>query len=124
MEAFNLKAAIEYNMNNIEQAKEALVDMPRARKLRSTVTLHNQALMNMDDDPTTGFKAKLFAAQPPSGRRLATVATLLQVLPLRPRRGRARRKHTAYVQDLSAPLYEFLDACIMVQTSLRGLPQI
>ena len=28
VEAFNLKAAIEYNMKNIEAAKEALIDTP------------------------------------------------------------------------------------------------
>merc|ERR1711988_1914697 len=54
VEAFNLKAAIEFHMKNYEAAKEALSDMPpRAEEELDPVTLHNAALMNMDDDPTT-----------------------------------------------------------------------
>ena len=64
MEAFNLKAAIEYNMKNIEAAKEALVDMPpRSEQEVDPVTLHNQALMNMEQDPTTGFRKLNFLLQ-------------------------------------------------------------
>ncbi len=93
IEAFNLKAAIEYLMKNglayylfhdiaviklkikvttcdvsnygvfkrkmicaqtEEAAREALANMPpRAEEELDPVTLHNQALMNMDSDPTT-----------------------------------------------------------------------
>lgn len=57
MEAFNLKSAIEYIMKNMEAATEALSDMPpRSEEELDPVTLHNQALMNMAEDPTTGFK--------------------------------------------------------------------
>ena len=66
VEAFNLKAAIEYNMKNIDQAKEALIDMPpRSEAEVDPVTLHNQALMNMDDDPTTGFRKLNFLLRNP-----------------------------------------------------------
>jgi len=57
IEAFNLKADIEYMMKNYEAAKEALTDMPpRAEEEVDPVTLHNQALMQMEDDPNAGFK--------------------------------------------------------------------
>ena len=44
VEAFNLKAAVEYNMGpaNIDTAAEALTDMPpRAEEELDPVTLHN-----------------------------------------------------------------------------------
>lgn len=59
VEAFNLKAAIEYTMKppNLDAAKEALLDMPpRSEEELDPVTLHNSALVNMDTDPTGGFK--------------------------------------------------------------------
>ena len=60
IEAFNLKAelkaAIEFTMKNSLAAKEALLDMPpRNEEELDPVTLHNQALMNIEDDPTTGW---------------------------------------------------------------------
>jgi len=40
----------------VDQAREALNDMPpRSEEELDPVTLHNQALMNMEADPTTGF---------------------------------------------------------------------
>ena len=121
VEAFNLKAAIEYNMNNIEQAKEALVDMPpRSEAEVDPVTLHNQALMNMNDDPTTGFRKLNFLLrnppfpQPTFGNLLLLYCKFYHydlaadVL--------AENTQLTY-KMLSGPLYEFLDACIMVQTS-------
>jgi len=52
VEAFNLKAAIEYSIKNYAAAKEALIDMPpRSENELDPVTLMNQALMNIDDDP-------------------------------------------------------------------------
>ena len=43
VEAFNLKAAIEYQLKNFEGAQEALTDMPpRAEEELDCVTLHNQ----------------------------------------------------------------------------------
>merc|ERR1712087_1013886 len=56
-EAFNLKAAIEYMMKNHEAAKDALNDMPpRDESELDAVTLHNQALMEMDEKPNEGFR--------------------------------------------------------------------
>ena len=61
IEAFNLKAAIEYIMKNNEQAQEALTDMPpRSENELDPVSLHNMALMHMDDDATGGFEKLQF----------------------------------------------------------------
>jgi len=66
IEAFNLKAAIEYSLKNIKAAKSALLDMPpRTEEELDPVTLMNMALMNMDDDPTGGFKKLTFLLQNP-----------------------------------------------------------
>ena len=49
VEAFNLKAAIEYQLKNFEGAQEALTDMPpRSEEELDCVTLHNQVLGGMD----------------------------------------------------------------------------
>ncbi|MEJ1278280.1 tetratricopeptide repeat domain 30A1 [Cricetulus griseus] len=64
VEAFNLKAAIEYQLRNFEVAQETLTDMPpRAEEELDPVTLHNQALMNMDARPTEGFEKLQFLLQ-------------------------------------------------------------
>ena len=84
IEACNLKAAIEYKLkdckkvelirnsgkflqrNNLSHilvaaAGEALTDMPpRSESELDPVTLHNQALINFEADPTGGSKANLF----------------------------------------------------------------
>ena len=49
VEAFNLKAAIEYNLKNTVNAKEALNDMPpRKEEELDPVTLMNNALIFFD----------------------------------------------------------------------------
>uniref|UniRef100_A0A8C1QKU3 Tetratricopeptide repeat protein 30 n=1 Tax=Cyprinus carpio TaxID=7962 RepID=A0A8C1QKU3_CYPCA len=64
IEAFNLKAAIEYQLKNHAAAQEALTDMPpRSEEELDPVTLHNQALMNMDSKPTEGFEKLAFLLQ-------------------------------------------------------------
>ncbi|KAF7991521.1 hypothetical protein HCN44_008892 [Aphidius gifuensis] len=63
-EAFNLKAAIEYQMQNYDAAREALTDMPpRSEEELDAVTLHNQALINMDTKPSEGFEKLQFLLQ-------------------------------------------------------------
>ncbi|XP_054159351.1 tetratricopeptide repeat protein 30A-like [Oppia nitens] len=121
VEAFNLKAAIEYQLKNYESALEALTDMPpRSEEELDAVTLHNQALMSMETDPTEGFEKLQFLIQqnpfPPE-----TFANLLllyckyeyydlaaDVM--------AENIHFTY-KYLSQYLYEFLDAVITQQTS-------
>jgi tetratricopeptide repeat protein 30 len=61
VEAFNLKAAIEYVTKNLESAQESLADMPpRSEGELDAVTLHNRALIFMDQDPETGFQKLRF----------------------------------------------------------------
>ena len=51
---------------NMEAAQEALSDMPpRSEDELDPVTLHNQGLMNMDEDPTAGFRKLNFLLQNP-----------------------------------------------------------
>ncbi|XP_032664660.1 tetratricopeptide repeat protein 30A [Odontomachus brunneus] len=120
-EAFNLKAAIEYQLQNYDAAKEALTDMPpRSEEELDAVTLHNQALINMDTKPSEGFEKLQFLLQqnpfPPE-----TFANLLllyckyqyydlaaDVL--------AENVHLTY-KYLTPYLYDFLDALITQQTS-------
>uniref|UniRef100_A0A8C1AP30 Tetratricopeptide repeat protein 30 n=1 Tax=Cyprinus carpio carpio TaxID=630221 RepID=A0A8C1AP30_CYPCA len=121
IEAFNLKAAIEYQLKNHAAAQEALTDMPpRSEEELDPVTLHNQALMNMDTKPTEGFEKLAFLLQqnpfPP-----VTFGNLLllyckyeyfdlaaDVL--------AENAHLTY-KFLTPYLYEFLDAMITCQTA-------
>ena len=66
IEAFNLKAAIEFTMKNQSAASEALLDMPpRNEEELDPVTLHNQALMNVEKDPTNSFKKLNFLLSNP-----------------------------------------------------------
>ncbi|CAG5118640.1 unnamed protein product, partial [Candidula unifasciata] len=64
VEAFNLKAAVEYQLKNYNAAVEALTDLPpRSEVELDAVTLHNQALMNMENSPTQGFTKLQFLLQ-------------------------------------------------------------
>merc|ERR1719460_3635555 len=66
VEAFNLKAAIEYQSKQLEEAKMALSDMPpRSENEYDAVTLHNQALMHMDSNATEGFRKLNYLLQHP-----------------------------------------------------------
>jgi len=66
IEAFNLKAAIEYSMKNTTAAKEALLDMPpRDEEELDPVSLHNQGLMNIESDLQAGFKQLIFLLNNP-----------------------------------------------------------
>ena len=57
IESLNLKAAIEYTMKNVDQAQEVLKDLPpRAEEDVDAITLHNQALIYFNQDPTSGLK--------------------------------------------------------------------
>ncbi|XP_039281409.1 tetratricopeptide repeat protein 30A [Nilaparvata lugens] len=121
IEAFNLKAAIEYQIKSVEAARIALTDMPpRSEEELDAVTLHNQALMNMETRPSDGFEKLQFLLQqnpfPPE-----TLGNLLllycryeyydmaaDVL--------ADNTHLTY-KYLSPYLYDFLDALITQQSS-------
>ncbi|CAB0038789.1 unnamed protein product [Trichogramma brassicae] len=141
-EAFNLKAAIEYQLKNCmyfsyyrlncmyfktpinlldAAAKEALTDMPpRSEEELDAVTLHNQALINMDSKPNEGFEKMQFLLQknPFPSETFANILLLYckyqyydlaaDVL--------AENVHLTY-NYLSPYLYDFLDALITQQTS-------
>jgi len=121
IEAFNLKAAIEYVMKNIEAAHDALNDMPpRDESELDAVSLHNQALMEMDDKPTEGFRKLNFLL----GQHPSPPETFVNLLVL-------YCKYSYY--DLAADIlaenpdltykcmntqdYEFLDGLILAQSS-------
>eukprot|EP00931_Biecheleriopsis_adriatica_P094236 TRINITY_DN6790_c0_g1_i2.p1 TRINITY_DN6790_c0_g1~~TRINITY_DN6790_c0_g1_i2.p1 ORF type:complete len:646 (+),score=188.67 TRINITY_DN6790_c0_g1_i2:123-2060(+) len=121
IEAFNLKSAIEYMMKNMEAAKDALEDMPpRDESELDPVTLHNQALIEMDEKPTEGFrKLNFLLHQQPSPPETFVNLLLLYC------------KYSYY--DLAADIlaenaeltyknmnpedFEFLDALILGQSS-------
>lgn len=121
VEAFNLKAAIQFQLKNLEGAQDALTDMPpRTDEELDLVTLHNQALVNMEARPSEGFEKLAFLLQqdpfPP-----VTFGNLLllyckyeyfdlaaDVL--------AENAHLTY-KFLSPYLYEFLDAMLTCQTA-------
>lgn len=121
VEAFNLKAAIEYQLHNLKAAQEALTDMPpRAEEELDPVTLHNQALMNIDSQPTEGFeKLQFLLLQNPCPPETFGNLLLLyckhqyydlaaDVL--------AENAHLTY-KLLTPYLYNFLDAIITCQTA-------
>ncbi|CAH8508519.1 unnamed protein product [Schistosoma mattheei] len=121
IETFNLKAAIEFNLKNYTSASEALTDMPpRNEDELDHITLHNQAVMNMNKEPGIGFQKLQFLLQqetfPPE-----TFANLLllyikyeyydlaaDVL--------AENATLAY-EYLSTDLFDFIEAVILRQTA-------
>jgi len=121
VEAFNLKAAIEFTMGNVDAAREALGDMPpRSEAELDAVTLHNTALLGMEEDPQGGFRKLNFLIQNPP----FPPETFGNLLLLYCKHGLhdlaadvlAENAHLTY-SLLSPELYEFLDATIMVHTS-------
>jgi len=112
---------VEYQLNNMEAAKEALSDMPpRAEDELDSVTLHNQALIHMDSNATDGFrKLNYLISRPPFPPESFGNLLLLYC------------KHQYYdmAADVSADnihlhstclsteLYEFLEATIISQSS-------
>ncbi|XP_072336854.1 intraflagellar transport protein 70A isoform X4 [Scyliorhinus torazame] len=121
IEAFNLKAAIEYQLKNHEAAQEALTDMPpRSEEELDPVTLHNQALMNMDSKPTEGFEKLQFLLQqnpfpPETFGNLLLLYCKYEYFDLAAD-VLAENAHLTY-KFLTPYLYEFLDAMITCQTA-------
>ncbi|XRB01471.1 tetratricopeptide repeat protein 30 [Pycnococcus provasolii] len=123
VESFNLKAAIEYIMHNFEATKEALTDMPpRAEEELDPVTLHNTALMNMDTDPTGGFKKlNYLLSNPPYPPETFGNLLLLYCKPAHAFFDLAAdvlAENTHLVsKHLTRDLYDYLEATILRQTS-------
>jgi tetratricopeptide repeat protein 30 len=130
VEAFNLKAAIEYEMKNNEpakvgndtsSAKEAMTDMPPRREDElDAVTLHNQALVYADDDPTAAFKKLTYLiANPPYPPETFGNLLLLhcKYQNYDVAAGLLAENANLTYKYLSQELYDYLDACILVPTS-------
>ncbi|RTG83665.1 tetratricopeptide repeat protein 30 [Schistosoma bovis] len=121
IETFNLKAAIEFNLKNYTSASEALTDMPpRNEDELDHITLHNQAVMNMNKEPGIGFQKLQFLLQQETFPS-ETFANLLllyikyeyydlaaDVL--------AENATLAY-EYLSSDLFDFIEAVILRQTA-------
>ncbi|AYU80501.1 hypothetical protein, conserved [Leishmania donovani] len=124
IEAFNLKAAIEYASKNMQAAKEALTDMPpRTDAELDPVTLHNTALINMDENPTNAFKKFNFLLQnppfpPETFQNLLLFYCKYQYYDLAAD-VLAENPHLAwqYLSQNNQSLYDFLDGLITAQTS-------
>lgn len=124
VEAFNLKAAIEYMMKNYTAAKEALTDMPpRQESELDPVTLHNTALVNMAEDPTNGFKKFNYLLQhppfpPETFQNLLLFYCKYQYFDLAAD-VIAENAHLSwkYLSQKNQPLYDFLDGLITAQNS-------
>lgn len=124
IEAFNLKAAIEFEMKNHEGAKEALTDMPpRTDEELDPVTLHNTALINMAEDPTSGFMKFNFLLQNPpfpseTFQNLLLFYCKYQYFDLAAD-VLADNPHLAwqYLSQNQQSLYDFLDGLITAQTA-------
>lgn len=121
VEAFNLKAAIEYQLKNYQVAQETLTDMPpRAEEELDPVTLHNQALMNMDTRPTEGLEKLQFLLQqnpfpPETFGNLLLLYCKYEYFDLAAD-VLAENAHLTY-KFLTPYLYDFLDAMITCQTA-------
>lgn len=119
-EAFNLKAAVEYQSKNIEAAREALSDMPpRYEHELDVVTLHNTALVNMDTQPTEGFEKLNFLLQqnpfpPETFQNLILLYCKFQYYDLA---ADVLAENADLTYSMSPYLYEFIDALITSQTS-------
>lgn len=118
IEAFNLKAAIEFQCGQLDASRESLTDMPpRTEEELDAVTLHNQALINFDLDPTESFEKLQFLLQRHEGAfPPETFANLLLLF--------SRYEYYELAADLMAEntqftykylsqyVYEFLDGLI------------
>uniref|UniRef100_A0A674CW46 Tetratricopeptide repeat protein 30 n=1 Tax=Salmo trutta TaxID=8032 RepID=A0A674CW46_SALTR len=116
IEGFNLKAAIEYQLKNCEYTQSLVV---RVSEL-DPVTLHNQALMNMDKKPSEGFEKLAFLLQqipfpPVTFGNLLLLYCKYEYFDLAAD-VMAENAHLTY-KFLTPYLYEFLDAMLTCQTA-------
>lgn len=123
IEAFNLKAAIEYDMKNPSGYHKALLDMPpRSEEELDPVTLHNVALMHMDTSPTAGFHKLNFLLQsPPFPPETFGNLLLLYCKPAHAFYDLAAdvmaENQTLVSKLLSPDIHKFIDAAILTHTS-------
>lgn len=124
IEAFNLKAAIEFKLKNMDAARMALNDMPpRSESELDAVTLHNQALINVEKDTTNSFRKLNFLLQnppfpKPTFQNLLVLYCTYQYYDVAAD-VLAQNAHLTMGPNASLEpgVYEFLEALIMVPTS-------
>ncbi|XP_026742442.1 tetratricopeptide repeat protein 30A [Trichoplusia ni] len=120
-EVFNLKAAIEFQLKNIEAAREALNDMPpRHEHELDAVTLHNIALTSIDIKPTDGFEKLHFLLQqdPFPAETFANLLLLYCKFEYFDLAADVLAENAQFTYKYLTPyLYDFLDAIITSQTS-------
>ncbi|KAL3204137.1 hypothetical protein MRX96_001113 [Rhipicephalus microplus] len=118
VEAFNLKAAIELRLANPAAAREALTDMPpRAEHELDAVTLHNQALLEADQQPAAALAKLQFLLQEPP-EAFGNLLLLCCRLEQHPLAADLLAEHAALTYRLLPPfLYEFLEALLAQQTA-------
>lgn len=119
-ETFNLKAAIEYQGKNLEAAREALNDMPpRQEHELDAVSLHNQALINMDVKPTEGFEKLHFLLQqnPFPAETFSNLILLYCKFQYYDLAADVLAENADLTYSMSQYLYDFIDALITSQTS-------
>ncbi|KAL3319001.1 Tetratricopeptide repeat protein 30A [Cichlidogyrus casuarinus] len=121
VEAFNLKAAIEFKLGNLKAASEALTDMPyRCEEELDPVTLHNQALVNLELDPSASFsKLQFLLERPPFPKQtFANLLTLYVKYENFDLAAGILADNPQFVEDyLSPELRNFLEAVILRQTA-------
>ncbi|KAH0790545.1 TPR Domain containing protein [Histomonas meleagridis] len=121
VETFNLLMAIEYDQKHYREAKDALNELPnRSEEELDLITLHNTALVTMEDDPSSSFSKLnfLLTQEPPLSE---TFRNLLL--------GYCKFEYYAYAADLLAensdlalktmgqPMLDFLDAVLLCASS-------
>ncbi|OHT07373.1 TPR Domain containing protein [Tritrichomonas foetus] len=121
VEAFNLLMALEYDHRHYREAKDALHELPmRTEEDLDSITLHNTALVTMDEDPSSSFSKLTFllSQEPPVTE---TFRNLLL--------GYCKFEYYSYAADLlgensdlalktmGQPMLDFLDAVLLYASS-------
>ncbi|VDO09216.1 unnamed protein product [Rodentolepis nana] len=120
VEAFNLKAAIEFNLGNMTSAREALTDMPpRSERELDHISLHNQAIISdMTLAPTNAFHKLHFLLQQPVFPKEAFANLLLLYIKYHYFDLAAdviAENNELVLKCLTFELYEFIEAVIVSQ---------
>lgn len=124
VQALNLKAAIEYQENNVEAAREALMDLPpRSEPELDPVTLHNLALTSDSLNGTVKLRRLAFLLELGPLCPLETFSNLLILCCKHEMFDTAAdilAEHAQMTYKYLSPfLYDLLDAIITSQTSLE-----
>ena len=121
VEGLNLMSALEYDQRHFKEARDVLRELPKRNEEElDPVTLHNTALVSMEDDPSSAFnKLSFLLQQQPSPPE--TFRNLLL--------GYCKFEYYALAADLLAenselamktmgqPMMDFLDAYLLCATS-------